>query len=140
MKYTYFCLTHSICFLNQCYECHLFITSNLQYLWNTPDLTPELLYSRPSLDFRQHFPFSDYNSITLLILLFHNSVLLYPPFDNSDISVIVPHTCLIVPSCIQSYYHTLLDLLFIRTSPLAWCSLPHYKYVGTSVTIGQFKY
>ena len=102
-----------------CYEHHPFITSNLQYIQNTPDLTPELLYSRPSPDFGQHFPFPDYNSITFLVLLFHVSVLLYPPFDNSDISIIVPHSCLIVPSCIQIYCHTLPDLLFVQTSPLA---------------------
>ena len=112
-----------------CYECSLFITSDLQYLWNTPDLTPgtPVLWTISGL--WTIFPFSDYNSITFLVLLFHISVLLYPPFDNSDIPIIVPHSCLIVPSCIWTYcpyssgliVHTLPDLL----SVLFWTYCPY---------------
>ena len=92
---------HLQCTLEQCYEHSLFIASELQYFWNTSglDLWTPALQNIPRLQNISGLQttYSDYNSITFLVLLFHDSVLLYPPFDNSEIPVIVLQICLIVP-------------------------------------------
>ena len=100
-----------------CYECCLFITSELWHFQNTSglDLWTPVLWNISRL--QTTFPYPDYNS-SYLVLLFHNSVLLYSPFDNSEIPIIVLQICPIVLSCMWTCCHTIPDLLLIQTSPL----------------------